>query len=47
MEQINLFAAWVGILLGFIAGAVLFLLSGEASYITGHCLNVNGGLHFG
>ncbi len=30
-----------------IAGSVLFLLSGQASYITGHCLNVNGGLHFG
>ncbi len=30
-----------------IAGAVLFLLSAEASYITGHCLNVNGGLYFG
>ncbi len=30
-----------------IAGAVLFLLSGQASYITGHCLNVNGGLYFG
>jgi 3-oxoacyl-[acyl-carrier protein] reductase len=27
-----------------VARAVLFLLSDDASYITGHCLNVNGGL---
>lgn len=30
-----------------ISRAVLFLLSDEASYITGHCLNVNGGLYLG
>ena len=30
-----------------VAPAVLFLLSEAASYITGHCLNVNGGLFFG
>ena len=30
-----------------VAKAVLWLLSEEASYITGHCLNLNGGLYFG
>ena len=30
-----------------VAKPVLFLLSDAASYITGHCLNVNGGLYFG
>ena len=30
-----------------VAKAVLWLLSDEASYVTGHCLNVNGGLYFG
>ena len=30
-----------------VAKPVLFLLSEAASYITGHCLNVNGGLYFG
>jgi len=30
-----------------VARPVLFLLSEAASYITGHCLNVNGGLYFG
>jgi 3-oxoacyl-[acyl-carrier protein] reductase len=30
-----------------VASAVLYLLSEEASFITGHCLNVNGGLYFG
>lgn len=30
-----------------VAKAVLWLLSDEASYLTGHCLNVNGGLYFG
>ena len=30
-----------------VARAVLFLLSDEASYITGHCLNVNGGIYLG
>ncbi len=30
-----------------VSRAVLFLLSDEASYITGHCLNVNGGLFLG
>ena len=30
-----------------VAQAVLFLLSDSASYVTGHCLNVNGGLYFG
>lgn len=28
-----------------VARAVLFLLSDGASYITGHCLNINGGLY--
>lgn len=28
-----------------VAGAVAFLCSDEASYITGHVLNVNGGIH--
>lgn len=28
-----------------IARAVLYLLSDDASYVTGHCLNVNGGLY--
>ncbi|MDE3180495.1 MAG: 3-oxoacyl-[acyl-carrier-protein] reductase [Acidobacteriota bacterium] len=28
-----------------VAAAVCFLASAEASYITGHCLNVNGGMH--
>lgn len=30
-----------------VAKSVLWLLSEEASYLTGHCLNVNGGLYFG
>lgn len=30
-----------------ISRTVLFLLSDEASYVTGHCLNVNGGLYLG
>ena len=30
-----------------VAGAVRFLLSDEASYITGHVLDVNGGMHMG
>ena len=30
-----------------VSRAVLFLLSDDASYITGHCLNVNGGLYLG
>jgi len=30
-----------------VAGAVIFLTSGEASYITGHVLNVNGGMLMG
>lgn len=30
-----------------VASTVLFLLSDAASYVTGHCLNVNGGLFFG
>jgi 3-oxoacyl-[acyl-carrier protein] reductase len=30
-----------------VASAVVFLASGEASYITGHVLNVNGGLLMG
>ncbi len=30
-----------------VAKAVLWLLSDESSYLTGHCLNVNGGLYFG
>ncbi len=29
-----------------VADAVVFLLSNKASYITGHVLNVNGGMHF-
>jgi len=30
-----------------IASSVVFLLSDESSFITGHCLNVNGGMYFG
>lgn len=30
-----------------VAAAVLFLLSQAASFITGHCLNINGGQYFG
>ncbi|MBI5077307.1 SDR family oxidoreductase [Candidatus Falkowbacteria bacterium] len=30
-----------------VADAVLFLLSDDASFITGHTLNVNGGMYFG
>jgi 3-oxoacyl-[acyl-carrier protein] reductase len=30
-----------------VAHAVAFLASGEASYITGHVLDINGGLHMG
>ncbi|WP_028771668.1 SDR family NAD(P)-dependent oxidoreductase [Shewanella waksmanii] len=30
-----------------VANAVLFLLSDTSSYITGHCINVNGGMYFG
>jgi NAD(P)-dependent dehydrogenase (short-subunit alcohol dehydrogenase family) len=29
-----------------IAAAVVFLCSEEAGYITGHTINVNGGLYF-
>ncbi len=28
-----------------VAAAIVFLASDEAAYITGHVLNVNGGLH--
>ncbi len=30
-----------------VARSVLWLLSNESSYLTGHCLNINGGLYFG
>ena len=30
-----------------VAAAVLFLLSDDASFITGQCLNINGGMYFG
>ena len=30
-----------------VASAVAFLASEEAGYITGHVLNVNGGMHMG
>lgn len=30
-----------------VAKAVVFLLSDDSSYITGHCLNINGGLYLG
>ncbi|KIO36052.1 SDR family NAD(P)-dependent oxidoreductase [Shewanella sp. cp20] len=30
-----------------VANSVLFLLSDAASYITGHCINTNGGMYFG
>ena len=36
MEQINLFAAWVGILLGFIAGAVPGLFFDRESWLGGY-----------
>jgi 3-oxoacyl-[acyl-carrier protein] reductase len=32
---------------GDVAGAVCFLASGDASYITGHVLNINGGMLMG
>jgi 3-oxoacyl-[acyl-carrier protein] reductase len=28
-----------------VAAAIVFLASDEAAYITGHVLNVNGGMH--
>lgn len=30
-----------------VASSVVFLLSDESSFITGHCLNINGGMYFG
>jgi 3-oxoacyl-[acyl-carrier protein] reductase len=30
-----------------VATAIVFLASDEAAYITGHVLNVNGGMHLG
>jgi len=30
-----------------VASSVAFLLSDESSFITGHCLNINGGMYFG
>jgi len=30
-----------------IASAIVFLASDEAAYITGHVLNVNGGMYLG
>lgn len=30
-----------------VASAIVFLVSDESSFITGHCLNINGGMYFG
>lgn len=30
-----------------VASSIVFLLSNESSFITGHCLNINGGMYFG
>ena len=32
---------------GDVAAAIVFLASDEAGYVTGHVLDINGGMHMG